>query len=364
MLPLTSGDGAPLSSISRGAVNVPFTTQTIKGVAYAMFAGRRGQLHRDLRSRQRRRRRSRPSRPRRRRRATRPISWTTDEPSSSSVAFGTKPEFAHEHAVRRRVRDRALDHAAQPRPGHDVLVPRDVHRPRRERGDVAGARRPHRRRSPCPRSPRPTRPRPTSPPERTSPCAVVAHAGDGELQLAPTVGAEFTGSTLPSGWTSTPWGIRRRGHGRGRAGDGERHAPGHQRHLRRRPLPRVRRHVRERAVPARGPRHRSQRRALGDLQHRIGRHDAPGAHQQRIRQHRHRARRQPARHARTASGSTGRRRRSSTPSTACRSRAMRSRSATPMRPVASDANAERDEPRRRLAADVALRERRASSRHA
>ena len=38
MLPLTSGDGAPLSTITRGAVNVPFTAQTIKGVAYAMFA--------------------------------------------------------------------------------------------------------------------------------------------------------------------------------------------------------------------------------------------------------------------------------------------------------------------------------------
>ena len=34
---------------------------------------------------------------------------------------------------------------------------------------------------------------------------MVAHAGDGELQLAPAVGAEFSGSALPSGWTSTPW---------------------------------------------------------------------------------------------------------------------------------------------------------------
>ena len=33
----------------------------------------------------------------------------------------------------------------------------------------------------------------------------VAESGDGELQLAPASGSEFTGSSLPSGWTTSPW---------------------------------------------------------------------------------------------------------------------------------------------------------------
>ena len=33
----------------------------------------------------------------------------------------------------------------------------------------------------------------------------LAQAGDGEVVLAPTVGSEFGGSSLPTGWTSTPW---------------------------------------------------------------------------------------------------------------------------------------------------------------
>jgi hypothetical protein len=36
--------------------------------------------------------------------------------------------------------------------------------------------------------------------------AYVSQTGDGELILAPTVGTEFSGSTLPSGWSTTAWG--------------------------------------------------------------------------------------------------------------------------------------------------------------
>src|SRR5207253_5780383 len=36
-------------------------------------------------------------------------------------------------------------------------------------------------------------------------CAVVAHAGDGEVQLTPAVAAEFAGTALPAGWTGTLW---------------------------------------------------------------------------------------------------------------------------------------------------------------
>src|SRR5262249_55975873 len=36
-------------------------------------------------------------------------------------------------------------------------------------------------------------------------CAVVAHAGDGEVELGSTVGTEFSGTQVPSGWDVTPW---------------------------------------------------------------------------------------------------------------------------------------------------------------
>src|SRR5207253_1747047 len=35
----------------------------------------------------------------------------------------------------------------------------------------------------------------------------VAASGDGELILQPVVGAEFSGSTVPSGWTMASWGV-------------------------------------------------------------------------------------------------------------------------------------------------------------
>ena len=33
----------------------------------------------------------------------------------------------------------------------------------------------------------------------------VAATGDGEVTLNPTIGVEFSGTSLPSGWSSTPW---------------------------------------------------------------------------------------------------------------------------------------------------------------
>ncbi|MDQ1468413.1 MAG: hypothetical protein QOH10_2828, partial [Actinomycetota bacterium] len=87
MLPVTSADGARLTSIQHGSA-VPFTTQTIKGVTYAMFDATSGAYSATYT----------PD-------TTPPaissvdatatvsgnatITWTTDEPSSSSVAYGT-----------------------------------------------------------------------------------------------------------------------------------------------------------------------------------------------------------------------------------------------------------------------------------
>src|SRR5664280_921784 len=36
-------------------------------------------------------------------------------------------------------------------------------------------------------------------------CSIVAHTGDGEVVLVPTIGEEFSSTTLPPNWTSTPW---------------------------------------------------------------------------------------------------------------------------------------------------------------
>jgi hypothetical protein len=38
-----------------------------------------------------------------------------------------------------------------------------------------------------------------------SACSIVAHTGDGELTLSPTLGEEFSGTSLPSGWDSYIW---------------------------------------------------------------------------------------------------------------------------------------------------------------
>jgi hypothetical protein len=40
----------------------------------------------------------------------------------------------------------------------------------------------------------------------------VSNTSGGEVILAPSVGAEFDGTSLPSGWTSTPWSRHRRQH--------------------------------------------------------------------------------------------------------------------------------------------------------
>ena len=48
MLPV-AGRGGTLTSLSRGGVAVPYTTQTIKGVAYAVFGGGERRLRSRLR---------------------------------------------------------------------------------------------------------------------------------------------------------------------------------------------------------------------------------------------------------------------------------------------------------------------------
>ncbi|MDQ1382985.1 MAG: hypothetical protein QOG65_364, partial [Actinomycetota bacterium] len=204
MLPMTSADGSPLASIKRGAASVPFTTQTIKGVAYALFDSVSGSYtatytadttppvisgvtataatNGDV-----------------------PVTWTTDELSSSQVAYGTTastlnssqsdPAAVTSHTVtlhgltagtkyyyRVTSSDRAGNSAtapASPAPPASFTVPTFASTDTTASDFSAGT---------------------------PGACAVVAHdPGDGEVGLAPEAGSEFSGSTLPAGWFSTPW---------------------------------------------------------------------------------------------------------------------------------------------------------------
>jgi hypothetical protein len=204
MLPMTSADGSPLTSITRGATSVPFTTQTIKGVAYAMFDGTSGSYTATYTA------------------DTTPpvisgvkaaattsgdatITWTTDELSTSQVAYGTTastlnsnqsdPATVTSHVItlhgltagtkyfyRVTSGDRAGNRAtapAAPAPPASFTVPSFAATDTTATDFSAGT---------------------------PGACAVVAHdPGDGEVELAPAVGAEFSGSALPPGWDSTQW---------------------------------------------------------------------------------------------------------------------------------------------------------------
>ncbi|MDQ1478833.1 MAG: hypothetical protein QOE62_4062, partial [Actinomycetota bacterium] len=204
MLPMTSADGSPLASIKRGAASVPFTTQTIKGVAYALFDSVSGSYTATYTA------------------DTTPpvisgvsatagtngdvaVTWTTDELSSSQVAYGTTastlnssqsdPAAVTSHTVtlhgltpgtkyyyRVTSSDRAGNSAtapASPAPPASFTVPTFASTDTTASDFSAGT---------------------------PGACAVVAHdPGDGEVGLAPAAGSEFSGSTLPAGWFSTPW---------------------------------------------------------------------------------------------------------------------------------------------------------------
>ncbi len=203
MLPLTTSDGAPLTAITRGATSVPFTTQTIKGVAYAMFTAPTGTYSATYTAD-----------------TTAPVisavaasatvagnatvTWTTDESSSSTVAYGTDPASLA-----------ATKSDATNVTGHSVtlpgLVPGTTYYFRVTATDRAG----NSSTSPAPPAGPASFAVPTFVAADTTTadftagapagCVAVAHSGDGELELAPALSTEFAGTTLPSGWTSTPF---------------------------------------------------------------------------------------------------------------------------------------------------------------
>jgi hypothetical protein len=201
MLPMSSADGSSLTSITRGGSNVSFTTATIKGVSYALFDAAGGNYTAIYP----------PD-------TTPPVisglsatattsgnatvSWTTDEPSTSNVNFGTASNALNVNAgnttlVRSHVVtlqgltpgttyfyrvssvDRAGNIATSPSAPVSFTVPTFVANDTTVADFASGT---------------------------PGTCAAVAHSGDGEVELGPTVENEFSGSGLPPGFFSAAWG--------------------------------------------------------------------------------------------------------------------------------------------------------------
>ena len=207
MVPTTSSVGA-LTTVKRDGVQIPTTTQTIKGREYAFFDADRRQLRGDLRRRQHRagdlqRRRLGPGRRHRRhhlghRRGLRPRRSTT-EPIRTT--WTQTPEQPGAVDLPQRPAHRA-------RPEHHLLLPGDV----RRRRDARAATR---ARSPAP----PASASFTTPSASFTDTTVsdfsagtpdantyISETGNGEVILKPTEGQEFSaGPGLPAGWSSSTW---------------------------------------------------------------------------------------------------------------------------------------------------------------
>ena len=203
---MTSADGSPLASIKRGAASVPFTTQTIKGVAYALFDSVSGSYTATYTA------------------DTTPpvisgvtasaatngdatVTWTTDELSSSQVAYGTTASTLNSSQS---------DPAGRSLPTRSRCTgsrPAALYFYRATSTDGAG-------------NPATAPASPAAPASFTVPtfaatdttandfsagtpgaCAVVAHdPGDGEVGLAPAAGAEFSGNAPSVGLGELPVG--------------------------------------------------------------------------------------------------------------------------------------------------------------
>ncbi len=202
MLPAESGVGS-LSGLARDGAPVAYTTQIIKGITYAFFPADPGNYvatyqvdvsppviggviatpHAD---------------------GTATIQWVTDEPSDSRVDYGLLSSAL------------TLNASDVPRVTSHTLVlsglsPGTTYYYRVTSVDPAGngATQPPLASSPLSF----TMPTPACFTDRTdadfgqgtATNTYVSTTSDGEVILAPTVGAEFSGSTLPASWTSVLW---------------------------------------------------------------------------------------------------------------------------------------------------------------
>ena len=202
MLP-TQGATGSLQSLTRGGNSVTYSTQTIKGIEYAVFDAAAGSYAATFAAD-----------------STGPtissvlavpgaggtatITWTTDEPATSHVDYGTNA-----NSLSSLVSDGTLktSHSMD----LDGLAPETTYYFRVTSADAV----PNTTTSPNP---------PAAPATFSTPTAVatdttfadfgagttggstyVSETGNGEVILAPTVGAEFSGSSLPVGWESGSW---------------------------------------------------------------------------------------------------------------------------------------------------------------
>ncbi len=199
LIPASTPDG-PITGLTRDGSPVLFTVEVVKGIEYARFdaaagsyeatyvADTTGPVITDVQAA--------PNGD------TAVVTWTTDEPSSSRVDYGTNPNSLTSSATS---------------PGmttsHSVTLT-----------GLASATTYHYRVTSIDGSGNPTTEPTATPLSFTTSLAklvdttagdfgagtlgsgtYLAQAGDGEVVLAPTVGSEFGGASLPTGWTSTPW---------------------------------------------------------------------------------------------------------------------------------------------------------------
>jgi N,N-dimethylformamidase beta subunit-like, C-terminal/Domain of unknown function (DUF4082)/Bacterial Ig-like domain/Calx-beta domain/Bacterial Ig domain/Purple acid Phosphatase, N-terminal domain len=203
LVPVASRSG-PIAGITLNGNPVSFTTQTIKGVGYAMFAATAGNYQVQYAVD-----------------TTAPVisaltavagetsatvSWTTDEPATSLVNYGLTPTSLSSSSS-----------VAGLRTGHEVLLtgltPGTQYYYRVTSADAAGNS------TSAPASPATFTTNSPPPPGAvtvsdtaaadfaggTGTGTYVSESGNGELILAPSVGAEFSGAALPTGWTSELW---------------------------------------------------------------------------------------------------------------------------------------------------------------
>jgi hypothetical protein len=202
----TSSAGGPLSGITRDGQPVATTPRTIKGIEYAFFPAAAGSYVATYQADTTGPNISNVTAAARED-GTATVTWQTDEPSTSTVQYGTDP-----NALTSEASDPA--HVTTHSVGLSGLVAGATYYYRVTSADSAG--------NPT------TSPAPGNPPGSfTVPVASVVDttvgdfgAGtpgsdtyvgatgsgpDGEVQLRPTVGEEFEGTALPTGWTGTPW---------------------------------------------------------------------------------------------------------------------------------------------------------------
>ncbi len=205
MVPARSDTGA-LTGLTRDGAQVNISRKTIKGVEYAFFPASAGdyvatygEVQPDTEAPVISAVEAIPAAD-----GTATISWTTDEPSTSRVEYGTAPASLSQSASEEAL---VTSHSVE----LTGLEPGTTYHYRVISADADGNSA-------------------TSPPGGDAPASFetppsgltdttvsdfsggtpgantyVSQAADGEVILKPTVGAEFSGTALPSGWTSSPW---------------------------------------------------------------------------------------------------------------------------------------------------------------